>query len=347
MEINEKTYESLKKYTEIPGPIGHEHRVQAEFIKDVKKYTDDIVTTNVGNVLAHIPGKGKKVVIFGHADEIGGVVLSVTDSGFLRMSRGRITDLWFPYCMVGQKALVLADEDKDVRGVFIASSGHVLRGKERDAKLNIEHIFVDVGASSAEEVEAMGIHTGSPIIWNPLTERLGEKIVFGKAMDDRFTYPVMLRVAEMLKDQDPTCDLYLGSTIQEEYGLRGAQSLQRHGFDVAIPLDIGICGDYPSLPPWRMPISLGKGPVIVYRDASVHYNLGNIKEFQNIAKTNNLPFQHGIFENYGSDGSAMIMGGSQPNLIATPTRYSHMPFEMMHLDDFESTSKLLFHYVTK
>jgi len=79
------------------------------------------------------------------------------------MSRGRITNIWFPYCMVGQKALVLADNDKDVRGVFIASSGHVLRANERDAKLSIEQIYVDIGASRAEEVEVMGIHTGSPM----------------------------------------------------------------------------------------------------------------------------------------------------------------------------------------
>jgi len=339
-------YKSLKKYTELPGPIGHEHRVQAEFIKDIKKYTDEITTTNVGNVLAHFPGEGKKVLIFGHADEIGSVVLSVTDSGFLRISRGRRSVIGFPYTMVGQKALVLADNDKDIRGVFISASGHILRTSEREDKLDISKIFIDVGASSKEEVETMGIHTGSPVIWNPVTERLGEKIVFGKAMDDRFTYPVMLGIAEMLKGQDPTCDLYLGSSIQEEIGLKGAQSLQRYGFDVAIPLDIGMCGDYPAIPPGRMPVALGKGPVIVYRDSSIHYNLENIKEFHKIAADNNIPYQHGVFENYGSDGSAMIMGGTQPNLIATPTRYSHSPFEMMHLDDLELTTKLLFHYVT-
>ena len=40
--IKETLYTSLKKYTELPGPIGHEHRVQREFIADFEPYTDEI-----------------------------------------------------------------------------------------------------------------------------------------------------------------------------------------------------------------------------------------------------------------------------------------------------------------
>ena len=43
----------------------------------------------------------------------------------------------------------------------------------------------------------------------------------------------------------------------------------------------------------------------------------------------------------------MVAGGARPNLIATPTRYSHSPFEMMDLDDLDTTVRLLHHYVTE
>jgi len=82
-------YELLKKYTEIPGPTGHEHRVQNEFMNDIKPLAEEVRLTNVGNLIAHVPGKGRKVVVFGHADEIGYFVLSVTEDGFLHLSRGR------------------------------------------------------------------------------------------------------------------------------------------------------------------------------------------------------------------------------------------------------------------
>lgn len=340
-------YNVLKRYSEIPGPVGHESRVQAAFKGDLERYTDEVRITNVGNLIAHFPGDGRKIVVFGHADEIGYFVLSITDDGFLRVSRSsaRTDKVSFPYIVVGQKALVVGDEG-DVRGAFVSTAGHVLQMKEREMPLETWKILVDVGASSSEEVAEMGIHVGSPVIWNPTTERLGDK-VFGKAMDDRIAHTIMLGLVERLESEALGCDLYLASTVQEEIGLKGAQSLARHGFDVSIAIDIGIAGDYPTLQKGRMPIDLGGGPVIVYKDAGIHYNLEVIRALRDTAEAHGVPYQHGIFEHYGSDSNVMMAGGTKPNLVAPPCRYSHTPIEMIHLGDLERTVDLLHHYVTE
>ena len=175
-------FQVLKKYTEIPGPGGHEQPVQQEFIEDIETLAD-VKKTNVGNVIAHIPGEGQKLVIFGHADEIAYYVLSITDNGFLHISKGRADKITYPYTLVGQKALVIGDE-QEIRGAFISATGHVLKPDERDKPLEPWDVLVDIGAEDRKEVEELGIHVGSPIVWNPTTERLGSK-VFGKAMDDR------------------------------------------------------------------------------------------------------------------------------------------------------------------
>ena len=338
-------YGVLKRYTEIPGPSGYEHRVQTEFASDLRAFAGEIETTNVGNVVAHFPGVGRKVVVFGHADEIGWYVLSITDEGFLRLSRGRSDRIGYPYCLVGQKALVIGD-DSDVRGCFVSTSGHVLNTREREQPLESWNVLVDIGASTKKEVEDLGIHVGSGVIWNPETEAMGKK-VFGKAMDDRFAHTVMLSLAELVQGAELSCDLFLASTVQEEIGLKGAQDLARRQFDVSIALDVGIAGDYPSLPKGRMPIKLGDGPVLVYRDGSIVYDIDTIREIRAVAEKHGIPYQHGIFENYGSDSSVMMSGGARPNLVATPTRYTHMPIEMMHMDDLENTVKLLLRYVTE
>ena len=334
----------LKKYTEIPGAMGHEKQVQDEFMSDLEPFVSDIEYTNIGNVVAHIPGKGKKVLVFGHADEIAFFVLSITDDGFLRISRNFGNTINFPYTIVGHKALISGDEGQ-VRGTFVAASAHLLNPKEREQKIDSWKVLVDIGASSREEVEAMSIHVGCPIIWNPITERLGDK-VFGKAMDDRFTHVVMIELARRIMKKDLLVDLYLGSTIQEEINRGGAQALAQMGFDTAIALDIGICGDYPLVPKGRMPIALGKGPAIIYRDAASVYNLETIKALRKCADDANIPYQHGVFESYVSDSHAMFAGNTRPNLIATPCRYSHQPNEMMHLEDIENTIRLLYEYVT-
>ncbi|MFP3951997.1 MAG: M42 family metallopeptidase [Candidatus Bathyarchaeia archaeon] len=340
-------FQVLKEYCEIPGPVGHEQRVQRAFIGDISQFTDEVEVTNVGNVLAYFPGEGPKLVVFGHADEICWYVLSITEEGFLRVSKhtGRSEKIPFPYTAAGQKALVVGDKG-DVRGVFVAASGHVLHPGERDKPLESWDILVDIGASERSEVLDMGIHVGSPIIWNPETERLGDK-VFGKAMDDRFTYPVMLELADRIQDAELDYDLYMASTVMEEFGLRGAESLSRHGFDVSIALDIGIAGDYPTLKSGRMPIKLGEGPVIVYKDGRIHYNLEVIHELRRVAEEHGIPYQHGIFEHYSSDSATMIAGGTRPGLLAPPCRYSHSPFEMMHLKDVKNTIELLYSYLTK
>lgn len=342
-----RLFEALKKYTEIPGPIGYEGRVQKAFIEDLKPLTEEIQVTKVGNVLAHFPGKGPRVLIFGHADEICYFVLSITEEGFLHITRyvSSTDSVNYPYCLVGQSALIIGDTE-DVKGVFVAPSGHVLRFKEREMPLEEWKVLVDIGASSREEVLERGIHVGSPIVWNPNTQRLGKK-AFGKAMDDRISHVVMIELAKRLQDLRLPCDLYFASTIQEEIGLKGAEELAGLGYDVTIALDIGIAGDYPSLEKGRMPIKLGEGPVIVYKDSLIHYNLEVIKGLRSTAERNGIPFQHGVFTSYGSDGATMVRGGSKTSLIAIPCRYTHTPFEMIHEDDLENTISLLFHYITE
>jgi endoglucanase len=339
-------FKILKKYTEIPGPIGHEHRVHKQFKNDLEKFSDDVTLTNVGNVLAHFPGKGKKVILVGHADEICYYVQSITDNGFLciNSAKSRHDYVDYPYSLVGQKALVIGD-DNDLRGVFIAPSGHILRGNEKNIPLEVKNVSIDLGLSSRKEVEDLGIHVGCPIIWNPETEKLNGN-AFGKAMDDRLSHAIMLKLAEKLTDVKLNFDVYMASTVQEEVFLLGAHALNRGDYDVSLAIDIGVAGDYPPLEKNRMPIKLGEGPVIVYKDSQAHYNIEIIKELRKVAEKNEIPFQHGIFYNYGSDSGAMIKGGIKPNLIAPPCRYTHSPYETVNLKDLENTVDLLQNYLT-
>jgi endoglucanase len=156
----------------------------------------------------------------------------------------------------------------------------------------------------------------------------------------------MIKLAQRLEGEKTNCDLYMASTIQEEIGVKGAEALAGERYDSAIALDIGLAGDYPALEKGRMPINLGDGPVIVYKDNRIHYNIEVIKELKATAEQNNIPYQHGVFIYYGSDSGAMIAGNTKPNLLAPPCRYSHLPIEMIHEKDLENTVELLYHYLT-
>jgi endoglucanase len=344
-------FKLVKELSEIPGPVGHEERVQAYLFEYFKKFTDEVKITNIGNLIAHFPGKGKKILINAHADEIGYVVQSITDDGFLKVTphdpssqqRGRIT---YPYCTVGQKALVLGFK-QPLRGVFATTTGHVLKTVEREKELSFWDIFVDVGVSSKDEILESGITVGSPVIWNPVTERFG-KLISGKAMDDRALLAVMLKLCERLVGADLAYDVYMASTVQEEIGFVGASALAFEGdFDIALSLDVGLAGDIPSIEKDRMQIKLGEGPVLVHKDGAIHYDYRVLRELVEVAEKNNIAVQHGVFLYYSSDCKSLVTSNAKPCLVAPPTRYTHSPFETVHEDDLTDIVDLVYHFVTK
>jgi endoglucanase len=53
-----------------------------------------------------------------------------------------------------------------------------------------------------------------------------------------------------------------------------------------------------------------------------------------------------VFSRYTSDGVAFIHAGIPTGLLAWATRYTHSPFEMVHLRDLEQCVELLIAYLT-
>jgi len=344
-------FDLVKKLTEIPGPVGREERVQRFLHDTFKEYTDEVRMTNIGNLLAHFPGEGKKVVLNAHADEICYFVQSITDDGFLKVSphvRPVGMDLYaIRHCTIGQRALLMGNEN-DLRGVFAAATGHILRKSEIEKSIEYWDIFVDVGASNKQEVWEAGVNVGCPIIWNPTTEKFGKKIT-GKAMDDRVGLAVMATLAERVADCNLAFDLYMASTVQEETNAKAGSSALafEERFDIAISLEPGLAGDIPTIETVRMPTKLGDGPALVYKDGSLVYDYETLKSLTLVAERNNIPFQSVVYVNFASDCETLVAGNARPCLITVPCRYTHSPFETIHEEDLRDTVELLYYFLTK
>ena len=61
----------LKRLMELPGPSGDEWRVRELIKKEITPYVDEVYTDKFGNLIAHRKGKGAKVMLVAHMDEIG------------------------------------------------------------------------------------------------------------------------------------------------------------------------------------------------------------------------------------------------------------------------------------
>ena len=333
----------------LPGPTGQEEPVLSWCRERWAALGADVHATPIGNVVAHVGGTGPRLLLQGHADEISFIVRSIDSRGFVWLAEGqggnRAFHARYP---VGQPALILARSGR-VPGVFAAPTGHILSTRDdRGAELpdTASTIFVDIGAESRDEAEQMGVHVGAGVVWNPVTQQLGSRYI-GKAIDNRVALALMTHVLMETDRSELAYDLTLAATVQEEIGLVGAQSLAGpEAYDLAIAIDNGPIADYHGTDMGDLPVRLGDGPTVIYKDAMVHYDRRVIERLVATATTNAIPIQQGVFPGFGSDGVALIRSGIPTALLAITTRYTHSPFEMGDVRDLEGALRLLTAFVT-
>lgn len=346
----DEAFELVKTLTELPGPTGDEERVQAWLSDRWGAFSDEVRRTRVNNLLARIGGTGPRLLIFGHADEIGLVVKSVTDDGFLHVwPYHSDADGHLPFWLnpLNQPCQVVSSGSV-IEGYIATASGHVVGGRgSKKERLAWNDIFIDIGVTTPDDVTALGIGPGSRVVWSPPTRRLRDHYV-GKAMDDRAPLAIATLVGQALAGRDDLAyEVWLASTVQEENGLIGAASLADEvQFDLAIALDVGLTGDVPGPDVRDFPSKLGSGPIVVYKDSSCHYSVRLTEDLLATAARSKLPVQRAVFENYGSDGAALIRRGVEAALVTCPTRYTHSPIETINEQDVLNTVDLLVSFAT-
>ena len=349
-KAEETVFDVIKVLTELPGPIGMEDAVQ-DWIEDRWQVFPEVRRTRVNNILARVGGSGRRLLFMAHADEICFMVKSISDEGFLHLWPYYGDTRGFPPKWVmplNQPALVVTGSGT-VEGVFATASGHVVGAKDRAEKgWSWNDWFIDLGLSSRAAAEALSIHPGCRVIWNPKTRKLGEHRITGKAMDDRAALAIATLAGERLAERDDLVwEVWLGSTVQEESGLIGAQSvMDQIDFDLCINLDVGLVGDIPGPDKRDFPNEMGLGPAVVYHDNSAHYSWRLCEKLVQIAGDHAIPVQRAIYQNYGSDGAALLRRGAEVALLTYPTRYTHSPVETVDERDIAACIDLLVAFAT-
>jgi len=345
------TFSLIQTLTELPGPVGNETAVQDWIHARWRGFAAEVRRTRVDNVLARIGGSGEKLLILAHADEICYVVRSISEDGFVHIgpyhadAAGRPQRTMMP---LNQPAAIITSKGI-VEGVFATASGHVVSQAQRaEFKWEWHEWWIELGLSSKAEVEALGVHPGCKVIWNPKTRRLGPNLISGKAMDDRAALAIATLAGERLAGRDDLrFEVWIGSSVQEENGLIGAASIiDAIEVDRCIALDVGLTGDTPGADTRFLPGKLGAGPIVVYSDSSVHYTWRFCEDLVATARANEIPVQQAAFQNYGSDGSQLMRRGAAAALLTYPTRYTHSPVETIDERDIEACVDLLVAYAT-
>ena len=333
----------IKELTELVGPIGQEQAVLDHMEALWRSQGLSVERTKIGNLYAHVGGNGPRVIMVAHADELSYLVRAIHPDGYLWLANGqawtRTTSLRNSFT-IGQRVKVLA-RNGIIPGVIGTTTGHLASLSLPDPnELTWRDFWVDTGLTKAELLAA-GVTPGTRVIWDATTDQFGPHVV-GKALDDRALLAVLTELVRRVPASEMQCQLTLAASVQEEIGLVGASALaSRREYDAAIILEIGLAGDIPGVQEDMMPLRLGQGPVLVHKDAIVHYDHRVTQALERTAANAAIPIQHAVFGSFGSDGGEFMRADIPTALIAFPARYTHTPFETAHLGDIEAMVKWL------
>lgn len=328
----------LKKLVSSPSISGFEKNIRDLMARELKPYVDDIKIDKVGNLICRKGSGSPKIMLAAHMDEVGLMVKYIDNEGFIRFEP---IGGWDPKVLLSQKFKIHGSKGP-VIGVVGSKPIHLQEKEDVNKPVKLSEMFIDIGAKNSKEVEKMGVRIGDFITIDREFDKLGDSRIVGHGFDDRIGCLVLLEVIKNLKKFKGT--VYAVGTVKEEIGLIGIRgSAFSINPDIIISLDVTTCGDTPEIKPYEAPAAMGKGPVLVIKDA-ISIIQGELKNWvEETAKNNKMKIQFDILSGGATDASVtpMIREGIPSIAILTPSRYLHTPTEVADMNDVKGSISLV------
>jgi endoglucanase len=328
-----------------PSPTGFELAGQRKWAAYLRQYAHRVENDAYGSAWATIEGTHptpRKIMFEAHADEIGFIVKHITKEGFLRVDRIGGSDV----ATARGRRLDILGENGPVRGVIGNTAIHLRRDQLAEEKAPLPHdLYIDVGASSPEQVAGMGIRVGHPAVYVDAVEQLGPKHILGRALDNRAGGFILSQVIATLsrRKERLASTVYAVNAVQEEIGGHGARMISHRLMpDVCIVLDVTHATDTPGIEHAKHgEVKLGGGPSITH--GTCNHPLV-VQRLIDVAKARSIPVQHESSSRYSGTDTDVIFTtreGIPSALVSLPLRYMHSVVEMADLEDIERVIALL------
>ncbi len=322
-----------------PGVSGYEQPVQAVVREYASGFAQPVETDVHGNVFAGINPEGKvRIMLAGHCDQIGLLVSWIDDAGFLFF---QTVGGWDPQQLVGQ-AVDVWTAGGPVPGVIGRKPIHLLDENERKQVASLKSMWIDIGSRSRDEA-ASRVRVGDSVTLPLQSRELANSLLAGPALDNRCGVWVVMEALRRSALLTPTAAIWAVSTVQEEIGLRGAQTAAYHlAPQIGIAVDVTHATDFPDSDRKQQgQIKLGGGPVI-QRGPNVNPRIAD-RLFE-LAAEKDIPVQLAALGRAASNDSNVLQisrSGVATGIVAIPNRYMHSGVETVSLDDLEHAANLL------
>jgi putative aminopeptidase FrvX len=340
MKLNKKF---LKEYLNSTSPVGFEYELggQQVWMKNIEKYVDKLEIDNYGTAYGIMGNLESdfKVVIESHCDEISWFVNYIDSKGYIRVIRNGGSDVQIAPSM----RVNLWGEKGPVSGVFGHPAIHI---SDRKKEVDLNSIFIDIGASSKEDVAKMGIKVGTVVTFKDELMELGKNYYSGRALDNRIGGFMIAEVARKLKEKGKKLPfkLYIVNSVQEEIGLRGAEMIA-HTIkpNVAIVTDVCHETSSPCYTASKQGDHIAGDGGVITRGPAVHNKLRKL--ILDTAEAKKIPHQLAASSRStgtDTDAFAYANGGTPSALISLPLKYMHTTCETVHKNDIKNVIELIY-----
>lgn len=344
--MNKETLELFRTLTELQGASGFEHIVRKFMKTELEKYADEMIQDRLGSIFAVKKGlaNGPKIMVAGHMDEVGFMVTQITEQGLVRFQP---LGGWWSQVLLAQRVQIMTDNGPVV-GVISSVPPHLLDEETRKKPMDIKNMLIDIGADNKDDAINIGIKPGQQIVpICPFTPMANKKKILAKAWDNRYGCGLAIELLKEIKNETLPNELYVGATVQEEVGLRGAQTAANLiQPDIFYALDASpandASGDKDAFG------QLGKGALLRILDRTMVTHRG-IREFVlDTAESAKIPYQYFVSQGGTDAGRVHTSNNGIPSaVIGICSRYIHTSASIIHVDDYAAAKELLITLVRK
>ncbi len=325
----------VKELCCLPGVSSYEDEVRSYIQHYARPYATEMRTDAMGNLIVFKAGKkhtGTKLMLCAHMDEVGVMIRSVTEEGYLKFSFVGGVDR---RVVIGKRVKIGTG---NIPGVIGLKAYHLVSREEEKSVPKLEDFYIDIGAKDKETAEHL-VTLGAVGVFDSDAEEFGSGMLKAKAIDDRIGCAILLKLLE----QELPMDCVFTFTVQEEVGTRGAFGA---AFSVAPELALVLEGttaaDGPKIPAHKKVCSPGKGPVIPFMDGGTIYDRRLFELLRDLAEKNGIPWQTKEYISGGTDARTIqrSKSGVRVAAISAAVRYLHAPSSVASISDFNNMLKL-------
>ena len=248
---------------------------------------------------------------------------------------------WWSQVLLAQRVQIIT-ANGPVIGVIASIPPHLLDEATKNKPMEIKNMLIDIGADDRDDAINIGIKPGQQIVpICPFTPMANNKKILAKAWDNRYGCGLAIELLQELKDETLPNVLYSGATVQEEVGLRGAQTAANMiKPDIFFALDASPANDMTG--DKKEFGHLGKGVLLRILDRSMVTHRGMREFILDTAETNQIPYQYFVSQGGTDAGRVHTSNDGVPSaVIGICSRYIHTHASIVHIDDYQAAKELI------